>query len=332
MKSIILDILKSYRKNTIDLIEIEKKIPGDCREEFKKVIWELEDLGILIPKPKDGNRCKVRPIYYRYRINQDILKADYIKKIYDFQKKAASGIDLRYYLTQPESVWEKDVKFLKQIDSYLKLYGFPEEEATAAERSYALTHNEKWIEDEGGYRLLERINIWEKMKIRKYPDPLMIAINRENLGKSNHKHLIVENKSTYYLLIDLLKETSFTSLIYGCGWKVVAGLKGVYRQLGIEDDKSTFYYFGDLDYEGIAIYINIANKVNLAMPFYESLLKKEASCGKWSQIKRDKELEAFSSNFRHKEAMLIRKQLQSGFYYPQEAIHREDILEIWRKL
>lgn len=332
MKSIILDMLKKHGKNPINLMDIEQKMPGDAKEKFEKAIWALEDSGILIPKPKKGSRGKVRPIYYVYGVNQDLLKADYIEKIHTFQRQAAPGIDLKYYLTHSETIWQKDLPFLKQIDTYLKSYGFPQEEATSPERSYALTQNEKWIDEEGGHKLLKRINLWDEMKISKYPDPLMIAVNREALGKHSHKHLIVENKSTYYLLLDVLKETSFTSLIYGCGWKVVAGLEGTYKQLGIEEDESTFYYFGDLDHEGMAIYNNISDKVNLAIPFYEALLKKEASCGKWNQTKREIVLEAFSKNFEPQDAILIRKQLQEGFYYPQEAIRKEDILEIWRKL
>lgn len=209
MKSTILKILKKHHIKSIALFEIKQKMPGDTSD---------------------------------IEFNKEKLKADYIKQIHALQRQISSGIDLKEYLKQSEDTWKKDVPWIKQIDAYLKEKGLPQEEATSAERSYALTQNEKWIDEEEGRKLLERINLWDKMKISKYPDPLMIAVNRESLSEKNHKHLIVENKSTYYLLVDGLKETNFTSLIYGCGWKVVAGLEGIYKQLGIEEDESTFYY------------------------------------------------------------------------------------------
>lgn len=333
MKSTILEILKKHHIKSIALFEIKQKMRGNTSDiEFNKVIWELEDLGILESKKDKGFNIKERPLYNFYWINKEKLKADYIKQIHALQRQVSSGIDLKEYLKLSEDTWKKDVPWIKQIDAYLKEKGLPKEEATSAERSYALTQNEKWIDEEGGRKLLERINLWDQMKMSKYPDPLMIAVNRGFLNEQSHKHLIVENKSTYYLLLDVLKETGFTSLIYGCGWKVVAGLEGIYKQLGIEEDESIFYYFGDLDHEGMAIYNNISERVKLAIPFYEALLKEEASCGKWNQKRRKIVLEAFSKNFAPEETEFICKQLQAGFYYPQEAIQKEDILEIWRKL
>ena len=84
------------------------------------------------------------------------------------------------------------------------------------------------------------------------PDPLMFAINTNIINDSReHLHLIVENKATFYALLDDIKNTVFTSLVYGAGWKVLGGITVFERQLGLKKKHNTFFYFGRLDLRDI---------------------------------------------------------------------------------
>lgn len=333
MKRILLEILKSNSKKTITLFEIKQQLSGETPyEEFAEAIKELEKEEILIPKKKYGISGNQYILYNSYAINKEKLKKDFIDEIHKFQRKVDSHIDLSSYLNLSEKKWKEDLYFIEKIDEYLKYKGLPQEEATSPERAYEIVRNEKWIDERGGRKLLERIKVWDIMKISKYADPLMLAVNKKALNELEHKHLIVENKSTFYLLMELLSQTQFTSLIYGAGWKIVAGIEGVYKQLDIENEKNTFYYFGDIDYEGIAIYESISDKAKLAVSFYEALLQGKESLGKENQERREEVLNTFTRRFSHERGLKIKKILEGGYYYPQEALRKEEVLNIWEAL
>lgn len=333
MKNILIEILKGNSKKTITLLEIKQKLTGGTSyEEFAEAIKELEKEEILLPKKKHGASGNQYILYNVYEINKRELKKDFIEEIHQLQRKVDSHIDLSSYVSLSEKTWKQDLYFIKKIDEYLKHKGVPKEEATSPERSYEIIRNEKWIDEKGGKRLLERIKVWDIMKISKHSDPLMLAINKKALQQTEHRHLIVENKSTFYLLMEVLNQTSFTSLIYGAGWKIVAGIEGVYKQLDIETEKNTFYYFGDIDYEGIAIYESIANKAKLATSFYEALLDGEESLGKENQERREEVLNTFIRRLSYEKGLKVKKSLEGGYYYPQEALRKEEVLNIWRKL
>lgn len=329
----LLEILKMNLKKTIGLFEIQQQLPGDTQhEEFAKVMEELEKEEILIPIKKHGSNGNQYALYNTYRINKEKLKMNFIDEVHRLQRKVDTHIDLSSYLSLPEKEWQEDLSFIKKVDDYLKEKGLPKEEATSPERAYEIVRNEKWIDEGGGKKVLERIKVWEDMKISKQADPLMLAVNKQALQGTDHKHLIVENKSTFYLLMALLKQTQFTSLIYGAGWKIVAGIEGVYKQLDLEMEKNTFYYFGDLDYEGIAIYESISNKAKLAVGFYGALLEGEKGLGKQNQERRAEILKTFITRFSYEQGLKIKEVLEGGYYYPQEALHKEEVLNIWRTL
>lgn len=325
---------KGNRRITLD--DLQKWVAGDTEyEEFALVINQLEQEEILVPVKAKKTNGKKMPLWNSYLVIKEKLAMGLIEKIRHFQLEAHPLLQLEAYLKLEESVWEKEYPLIVAIDKYLKKQGLPTKQATIPERSYELIGNEKWIEQQGGRKILERLNLWDKMNIGMNPDPLMLAVQKKRfceigIGTRPHKHLIVENKSIFYLLQGLLKESQFTSLIYGCGWKITAGIKGVLQQLDLEAEENEFYYFGDLDHEGIAIYEYLSEDVKLAVPFYEALFKLEPSKGKTNQKVRDQIVAAFCSHFEKEQEEHIRKVLSSGYYYPQEALDRAQCLQCLR--
>lgn len=322
---------KGNRKITLD--ELQKWVAGDIEyEEFAAVIEQMEEIGILVPVKKSGTNNKKRPLWHGYTVIKEKLSISLIEKLRQFQLVAHPQLQLGEYLQLDEKVWEREYPLIVVIDQYLKKQGLPNGQATIPERSYELVGDEKWIEQHGGRRILERLGIWDKMNICMNPDPLMLTVYKERFCEIGtitkpHKHLIVENKSIFYMLQGLLKESVFTSLIYGCGWKITAGIKGALQQLDLEAEENEFYYFGDLDHEGIAIYEYLAENVKLALPFYEAILKLEPSKGKTNQKVRDESVAHFCEHFNKEQEERIKEVLSKGYYYPQEALSKLECLQ-----
>ncbi|EOD00249.1 Wadjet anti-phage system protein JetD domain-containing protein [Caldisalinibacter kiritimatiensis] len=332
----ILSYLKTLkRRKTVTLGELEKLFSGDKEyEDFAKEINKLVQMDILKEVKKHGTNHKIIPLANTYRLNKYALKKVFIDEIQNMQLKISPHINLTVYLSLTEKQWEKDLPYIEKIDAYLKEKGLPKSTATSQERSYYLVGDEKWIDEGGGKKLLERLELWDKLKINNVPDPLMLAVNPQNFSYSVHRHLIVENKATYYGLLEELKNTQFTSLIYGAGWKIVSGIEALEKQLGLEDSEHILYYFGDLDFEGISIWYALSNKklVKLAIEFYTSLLQKDYSKGKENQAKNKEALNDFLAFFDKEDQEKIKDVLQNGGYYPQEGLNKEELREIWRKI
>lgn len=336
MKNIILTLLKNHKNKLIPLIEIEKKLPGNIEySDFANTMNELVDMKILFPIKSHGHNNKKIPLANTYRINKSYFKRELIDEILPYESKFHPKISLKAYYSLDRKTWERDLPYIEKLDRYLKEEGLPKEEAISQQRSYQLMGNEKWIDEEGGRNILERIGLLEDLKITSCPDPLMLAINRNKIySGSKHYHLIVENKATFYGLIDDIGNANFTSLIYGAGWKILGGISVLEKQLGLMDNENIIYYFGDLDLEGISIWhgLNDRREVLLAIEFYESLLKKPCSYGKENQHPNKEALNSFLLNFNESSREKIKKVINQGGYYPQEGLDKEELQSIWRNI
>jgi len=327
--------LESHKKKTISLNELEKLFSGDITyEDFAKEVLEFVEMGILSPVKSHGNNNKSTPLHHTYRIKDYKLKSSIKDEIQAFQLSCNPNIKVNSYYSLPKSTWLKDLKSIKRIDKYLKINGLPEKSATAPERSYNIIGDEKWIDYLGGKALLERIDIWDKLNIDTNSDPLMFGINPNQISNKIHKHLIVENKTTFYNLMDSIKYTTFTSLIYGAGWRVLANINSLEYQLGLEGDDHHLYYFGDLDKEGISIWngLNNIRPTELAIEFYEEFLNKDYSRGKIKQRQNKEALDSFEGKFNTQQKEQIRNLLEKGGYYPQEALDKDELKYLWISL
>ncbi|MBF8983808.1 DUF2399 domain-containing protein [Lutibacter sp. B2] len=326
--------LKNYKKMRISLNELEKIFSGDITyETFAKEILKFEEKGILKEVKTHKRNNKPISLANSYTINKSFLREKQMDEIQRFQLQIHPKIQLQSYYSLAEVQWKNDFLYIEKINKYLKDKGLPNEEATSAERSFHLVGDEKWMDEKGGRKIIERLGIWQELKINNVPDPLMLAVNPTHFSKSKHMHLIVENKTTYYALLEVLQETNYTSLIYGAGWKIISGISMLEEQLSLHKKEHKLYYFGDLDFEGISIWnrLNEKRSIDLAIDFYRELLKKSYSKGKETQKKNEQALGNFLSFFNHKEQEQIKSLLEIRGYYPQEALTKEEVKSVWRK-
>jgi hypothetical protein len=337
MKERFLAYFKAYGKKIISLAELEKICSSPYSyEDFCALIQSFVKAGILSGYGAKHGSYREGALCPKYRLNLYRLISDDREKLQHemIQMQVSHLMDLSYYFKVSRIEWKNDKPMLKKIADYLKLYGFPRYEATDQERSYQIFGDEKVLL-QGGMALLEKLNLEEKMRIANCPDPLMAAINPLAILNDEHRHLIIENKAVYYALLPILPETKFTSLIFGGGWKIIGNLSILPRQLGLDGQKHSFYYFGDLDLEGIAIWYGLQTKlpVQLAMSFYRELFNMDCSFGNMEQAVNCQALDAFCEAWDELDARRIRRMLlRDHTYYPQECLTKEQLALCWRKL
>lgn len=335
MRELIRKILVNCEKQNIELHDIEDNIPSDCDyKEYSGEILSLIDEGILKPVKSKGNNGKKPSIPTKFKIIKSLLTKDFKEELLKFESDCMNIVDLTYYYKMPESIWRSDVEHVIKIREYLGKNGFPCETATSQERSYQLVADEKWILSERGKRIIKRLGILKKLLIEENSEPAMFALNPKFMEFDTYNHLIVENKAIYYRLIKLLPDVEFSTVIFGAGWRVISCMKDFDKQFPFNDKPHMFYYFGDLDYEGISIVVSLSNIINVtvATPFYYAYVDKIASNSKTNQRADMNSIDTFLKNFDSEFVQNVKKELGSGRYWPQETFDEDELLLAWRML
>ncbi|MCM3388226.1 DUF2220 domain-containing protein [Ureibacillus chungkukjangi] len=315
---------------TLDILE-QFSLGGQTYEQFSGLILELEKEGVLVAVKNAGRNNKTPSLAYKYRINKGLLKKDIQKDIESKRFKLHSLLHLDEYFHLPSEEWENDYPYIEKINTYIEKYGLPISEVPAPERSLALVGDEKWIQEKGGQRVLERLKIWDELNIIPVSDPLAFIINPGKIIHSHHLHLIVENKTTFDGLSTNIKNTTFTTLIYGQGYKIAKSIEYFQKQLPLEDATHSFYYFGDLDWEGIKIWHQLTKKIDvrLAIPFYLASIDKAPTTLKTGQKPSEEAMILFLSFFEPNLKEKISFTLKNLHYWPQEVLSSAELKQVW---
>lgn len=331
MKKQLEENLQHVRKKTISIDELETLLSVRLTyEQFAEIILQLENDTILQMIKSRGRNARKPSLAHSYRINKHALQEDHYKQLQSYRFKYHNLIRLDAYFSLPQTVWEHDKPYLDKINTFIHEYGLPTEYAAAPERSFQLVENEKWIDEEQGKKVLQRIQLWKLMKIIPVIDPLMFAINPNQLTLSNQLHLIVENKTTYHALLPKLTKSNFATLIYGAGMQIEKAIENFHLQYPLPKVNHSFFYFGDIDYAGIAIWHRLYEKipVKLAKSFYLNCLQKEAVYGKENQLRQEEALQHFVSYFSPSIQQKITETLANKAYFPQEILTTEELQQI----
>ncbi|MCF8023482.1 MAG: cytosolic protein [Clostridiales bacterium] len=325
---------------TIELHELQDAFAGNVDyTTFAREILQLEEEGVLVPVKARGRNRKTPSLAYKYNIAKNLLREDFHRELQRTSLNLHPLINLDRYYRAGRDRWEQDKPWIMKLDHYLKNNPLPPEPAPGPERSFQITGNEKWYDEEGGRELLEMVNLDEEhLALTHPPDPLMWAANPFLFSRQQHHHLVLENKTPFHALLPLLQEQdTFTALVYGRGKAVISGLPLFYTQTGLSpENRHVFHYFGDIDPEGITIWHTLEQKmpVKLALPFYEALIKKEFTGNKdnqsinWPAI--ESFLENFTENFTPSRQQFLKNMLEAGGSLPQEALSSRELQSIWR--
>ncbi|MEF3310141.1 DUF2220 family protein [Paenibacillus sp. GYB004] len=341
-KTQIMRYLQTLKKQHASLPELEQLFVGQpCTyEQFSGAVLELEAAGMLQMVQRQGRTGKLPSLAYQYKVHKSRLKEELHQEIHQARLKLHPLIGLDAYYALELDDWQRDWPYLERIDGYLRRNALPDTDVPAPERSFELVGDEKWITEKRGKELLARIGLWERLRIIPVEDPLMMAVNPRCLCSASpvHRHLIVENKTTYQALLQALPDVPFTTLIFGGGKRIAKSIELLPLQLPLGDVAHRFYYFGDIDPEGITIWHTLNERVLAkfgcpavpALPFYRACLDKSFVYGKDNQRSKEESIRRFGDYFTSEEQARIEALLAEGGYYPQEIVRTEELGAIWR--
>lgn len=334
MKTRIIQYIQRHQRRTVTLAQLEGAVPGDTSyRDFAGIIREMEASGLLLPVKSSGSNGKEPSLANAYRINRAGLNREQIREIAGLTLDLHPAISLDAYYELEPNLFAADWPAITRVDAYLKKEGMPRMSASIPERSYQLAGDEKWIDEQGGRQILERLGLWTLMRIDTVPEPLMLAVNPAAYSGECALHLVVENKASFHGLLPALAGSPFLSLVFGSGWKIAGNLHLLDRQLNWKGESRRIYYFGDLDWEGLSIWHRLQREATVppALPFYRALLEREPAAGKENQRENPAALEAFAAHFTTGEGIRMAELLEKRRYYPQEVLEQQELQKIWRE-
>lgn len=334
--------LLRHNKTYIELNQLEELLNINDYKELHATITDLVDQGKLKPVNASGKNGKNPPLYTKYRIAREKKDTEDIRKEIISEFPPLFSID--YYLNSPE-------KYLKHRDHLLKLCHYFKHKKKSLnlrmsinERSFDIFGDEKLLRNDSDISsILSNIKVpMSILNIYNTPEPFFYY---SKTRKSPQSILIIENKDTWYTFRQLMREgqqkflgKEFHTVIYGEGKKVISSLFDIDEG---EDEHlkgagNRFYYFGDLDYEGILIYEELSKRNteyrNIKV-FEEAYIKMiqlshERDLQKMKKGQNGKYVQEFLNRFDRETSREIKEILDKGLYIPQEilsyAVLRED--------
>lgn len=333
------DKLISYNRKIITIEELTKFSGHIEYINFVELINKYVSENILEPVKASGKNGRSPALFNKYRI---------IKKEYNYDndleniKKLYPSFNISKYGKHPE-IYNKYKNEIDMLSNFLwKNEELLKSSMSINERSFQIWGQEKLLKDKSTINSIFNYNDMDLSILNYYetPEPFFeyIFSNEDTMNI-----LIIENKDTWFSLRKIMREEklnflyrNYNILLYGEGKKIISR-NDRFKEYDIllSKSKNSYYYFGDLDYEGIEIYqsLKINNKeinINLCTELYSLMLAESLKYNlpntKLGQKKVD--ISLFLGNFKEQEKSHILEILNSGLYIPQEILNYQLLLKV----
>ena len=324
----------------ISLHDIESQYKIQQYRDLYDRVMVLIDAEKIKPVKAAGKNGKKPALYNEYWVLEQ--QEDNTVYIEELSYLFVPMISTHYYLHHIKQ-YREDREWLLLLNQYLKTnrnaLQIPK---SMNERSFEIWHREKFLKEEQGKKILKRCGIpLETLNLYETTEPLAYYVHTREIPQNL---LITENKDTFYSMRrhllsgeDSILGLKIGTLIYGAG-------KGIFRSFQdfslcaepyMREKANVIYYFGDLDYEGIAIYERLAAAFDTECkitPFtegYLEMMKKAMEIGE-KQLPAMKKGQTqkigtgFWNAFSKESVDEMKKLLQKGRYIPQEILTIED--------
>lgn len=291
---------------------------------------EEEQLEPIKSARKNGRRPA---LYNKYRILKPV--SDYSSVLEDI-KLLHPKFNHSKYAKQPEMY----IKYREEINLLSNFLWQNEEllenQMSINERSFQIWGIEKLLKEKTVINSIFHYNDWDLSLLNFYetPEPFF----EYNFANENEMNiLIIENKDTWFSIRKIMREDGLNHLfrkyhilLYGEGKKIISRNNRLkeYDQL-LKGSTNTYYYFGDLDYEGIEIYQTLLfnNKdlsINLCTELYSWMVQeaKKYILPKTKSGQRKVDIHEFLKDFDEVESEDIKNILNNGLYIPQEILNK----------
>lgn len=301
-------------------------------------ITGLMEAGRIRPLKASGKNGKKPALYREYWLVEE--KEDLSPLLEELKFRLVPSISVDYYQSHPE-VYHKERPWVLMLDAWLrKKKDRAQISESINERSFEIWGREKFLTKEQGKKILKHCGIsLEELNLYETTEPLACYSHTRAVPQNL---LILENKDTFYSMRRHLLEGGESifgiptgTLIYGAG-------KGILRSfqdfdLCVEpymtDRRNQIWYFGDLDYEGIGIWENLADlcrprwQIRPFCPAYEAMLKKAELFRTLPATKEQQNRnieDTFFQYFSEEVSGKMKQILENGTYIPQEILNITD--------
>lgn len=326
-------------------IEVIQKALGisDYRD-FCRVIKGLVEEGKLKPTRggKDTNG-KIPPLAKKYRIIEEKKTYDRVDLLNEIQSKFPLKYKGNYYKNHLDQ-YQMDRSYIMMMCNYHNRKDSPLKEVMSHnERLYDIFNHEKDVFTRPLQTILARLGLDEDyLNFYKTPEPFIYYSSNEN---DKQTILIVENKDTWYTMRRLLQEgyEAFDTIIYGEGKKILSSIEELsdHQKSYFRNTENTYRYFGDLDDEGLNIYLSLADKVpeiniKIWQLGYDMMLKLGEENNRWRLYKAQRNIG--EEKIRHlfpvwNEETINRlvSRFSHNEYIPQEILNYQVLKKMWTK-
>jgi len=322
-------------RKKISLAGIEENLRMPEYDELYQFVTRHLNSGILQAMKSSGTNGKKPSLPLNYWINPPAK--DYSPLANELKYQLHPTIQNDYYLKNLKQ-YEKDRKFVQMLNDFAQLNPLNTNRAISLnERAYEIWGREKFLQNEGGLRILKNLGL-SKTDLNIYETAEPIAYFTR-IKDTPQNIIIIENKDTFYSMrrhlisgASMICGLQVETLIYGGGKSVSKAFRDF--KLSVEPyllhPENRFHYFGDLDYEGIGIYQQLANVFEYSLvPFYlgyQKMLQK-ASQFKLSKTKLGQKPHdgySFWNGFDLMDVKVAQTILKQGNYIPQEILNIGD--------
>lgn len=337
--------LLGYGKTFLTERELHQVIKKTDYSLFHHAVGKLVDDGILVPVKSAGLNGRLPPLFNKYRLIKP--KEDYAGYL-EAIRHLNPALNISGYLKRPE-LYKKHREIVSGLSRYLwNSAGLLEKPMSRKERSFSVWGREKLVDEHFALvrEVLKFSGLGEDfLNYFDTPEPFFEYVH----ARPEHiTVLILENKDTWFTFRKLMQDTGrnivagipVDVLLYGEGNKIAKlGALEEYNasMLGSKGgQKGCFYYFGDLDLEGIRLFFR-TRKVNPNLdikPFcglYQLMLKlAEGLELPESPDKRDVTvpLAEFTAMLGFGSTGVLTAFLEKGRYIPQEIVNYQVVAGI----
>jgi hypothetical protein len=329
--------IADFPKNKIMIGELQEYLKIPNYNDLVDLVYDLIEKKQIAPIMLSGLNGKKPALYQTYRILK--IPKDYSSYREELMYRLVPVLKNDFYLSNMEA-YLKDRPFVLLLNDFIKEhYECLKEPASYNERSFEIWGREKFLNREGGIKILKNLNLTpEELNVYDTTEPLAYYSQHKNVPQNI---LILENKDTFYSMRRHLLDNNVMILGEEIGTLVYGGGKSIHKSFRdftfcvepyLNDKRNEILYFGDLDYEGIIIYEslqeNFRDSVKLK-PFciaYEAMLRK-VDVEKLPEMKEGQNRHIgneFLSYFSEKVQEQMVHLLHQNKYIPQEILQRKD--------
>lgn len=333
----------NLQKKKATTVELQEYLEIEDYLKFYAHVKELEEKGILSPVKRSKENGKHPALYQAYHIIE--LPEDNAAYRNELLCQLALELNPSYYIKHMED-YKKDRAYVLLLSNYLKQKKEDlSQSASLNERSFEIFHEEKYLKNGGGKRLLKNLGVpMEWLNLYDTTEPLAYYSHHKRVPQTV---LIIENKDTFYSMRSFLLQGGEKILGEEIGTLIYGGGKASFKSfqdfsLCVEDylkhSGNQVLYFGDLDYEGIQIYEGLCQQMKeilTIIPFskaYEKMVEKGMEIG-LAELPKTKDgqnritCQKFLQSFKEPVQKDMMKILEARKYIPQEILQKKDYCE-----